>query len=285
MICLLAMEGGQCMHSCAIHPMLRGLVIRTVGFEEFACAGLVHRELPFAGLPLILVFGAPYLLSEASDSDQPLVSRRSFVAGLHETRTTSKTTGATWGVQIDLTPIGAYRILGLPLGDLANLVVDATEVFGDVIFQLEQQLFDARSWADRFDLIDAFLIERLLSGPRESTEIAWVWHQLRSTHGGVPIALLADELGWSRKRLIGACRDQLGLPPKMLGRVLRFQRLLALNGNADAASWSDLAIRSGYCDQAHLVREFRAFTGITPGMYRRDAASSGGTGGAAAVVG
>lgn len=67
----------------------------------------------------------------------------------------------------------------------------------------------------------------------------------------------------------------LGLSPKMLGRVLRFQHVLKLNDNDGSASWSDLAYKSGYCDQAHLVREFRAFTGITPGMYRRDAAAAG----------
>ncbi len=200
-----------------------------------------------------------------TDPDQPTVARRSFVAGLHETRTTWKTTGATWGVQIDLTPIGAYRIFGLPLSDLANLVVDATNLFGPGIAQLEQRLFDARSWDDRFDLIDGFLMAKLLVGPRESNEIAWVWHQVRSTGGNVRIALLADKLGWSRKRLISACRDQLGLSPKMLGRVLRFQHVLKLNDNDGSASWSDLAYKSGYCDRAHLVREYRTFTGIAPG--------------------
>lgn len=145
-------------------------------------------------------------------------------------------------------------------------MVDATDLFGHGIAQLEQRLFHGRSWDDRFDLIDGFLIAKLLVGPRESNEIVWVWHQVRSTGGNVRIALLADELGWSRKRLISACRDQLGLSPKMLGRVLRFRYVLKLNENDGSASWSDLAYKSGYCDQAHLVREFRAFTGITPGM-------------------
>lgn len=269
-------DGGTwAMHARPVHPMLRGLVERYGGFEENARVALIRRETPFAGAPLILTFGAPYLLSEASYPELPVVARRSFVAGLHQTFTTSETTGATWAVQIDLTPIGAYRIFALPMAELTNRVVATVDIFGPSIQELEQRLFQAGTWDERFDLIDAFLLKRLVTGPTESMEVAWVWRQLLAAYGNVPIASLADELHWSRKRLIGTFRDQLGMSPKMLGRVLRFQRALALDGQQQASSWSDLALRSGYYDQAHLIREFRAFTGITPGAYRRLGHSAG----------
>lgn len=267
--------GTWAMHARPVHPALRGLVERYGGFEENARIALVRREMPFAGAPLILTFGAPYLLSEASYPELPVVARRSFVAGLHQTFTTSETTGATWAVQIDLTPIGAYRIFALPMAELTNRVVETVDTFGPSIPELEQQLFHAGTWDERFNLIDAFLLKRLATGPTESMEITWIWRQLRDGHGTASIAALAEELQWSRKRLIGTFRDQLGMSPKMLARLLRFQRLLELDRQAEAIAWSDLALRSGYYDQAHLIREFRAFTGITPGAYRRLGHSAG----------
>ena len=266
---VMAGGGTWAMRTRPVPHALRELVLRYGGFEEGAHLALTRREMPYAGTPLILTFGAPYLLSEAIDPDRPAVSRRSFVAGIHETRTTSKTTGATWTVQIDLTPIGAYRIIGLPMIELTNRVVDAVEVLGPSILEFEQRLYHALTWEERFDIIDTYLLHRLDRGPRESPEITWVWRQLRAAHGDIEISALGEELQWSRKRLTRTFRDQLGVGPKMAGRILRFQRLLALDRSFPGASWSDLALRSGYFDQAHLIREFREFTGITPGAYRQ----------------
>lgn len=257
------------MHARSIHPALRGLVYRYGAFEDDGRAAMVHREMPFPGVPLILTFAAPYLLSEATNPDLPIVPRRSFIAGLHATRTASQTTGATWAVQVDLTPIGALRILGFPLGELANLVVPTNDLLGAGIDELEQRLYHANSWDERFDLMDRFLLRRLANNVREPSALTWAWHQLRASHGGAAIAELAAELQWSRKRLIGMFENQLGVSPKLLARMLRFQRLLTLDARSANASWAQLAREAGYFDQAHLIREFRDFAGITPGHYRQ----------------
>lgn len=59
-------------------------------------------------------------------------------------------------------------------------------------------------------------------------------------------------------------RQRVGVSPKTLSRIARFQNLLRLSGRDASRSWSDLAAASGYADQAHLVREFREFSGTTP---------------------
>ena len=56
----------------------------------------------------------------------------------------------------------------------------------------------------------------------------------------------------------------VGLSPKELSRIARFQNVLRLAGRNPAAGWADLAARCGYADQAHLVREFKALSGATP---------------------
>jgi AraC-like DNA-binding protein len=77
---------------------------------------------------------------------------------------------------------------------------------------------------------------------------------------------LAAELGWSRRHLAVRVHEELGMPPKALARVLRFERAVErLRAGDDLAA---LALDAGYYDQAHFNRDFRAFAGATPTDYR-----------------
>jgi AraC-like DNA-binding protein len=90
----------------------------------------------------------------------------------------------------------------------------------------------------------------------------------------VDVRALAAEVGWSRKHLAARFHEQVGLAPKALARVLRFRRALRLLGGAGAQR-SDVALRCGYYDQAHFNRDYRAFTGTTPGAWLRERAAGG----------
>ena len=97
-------------------------------------------------------------------------------------------------------------------------------------------------------------------------ELVWSWQRLLNSDGAVPVASLAEEVGWSRRHLAARFREHVGLPPKALARILRFERAAErLRRGADLA---DAALDSGYYDQAHFNRDFRAFAGLTPTEYR-----------------
>jgi AraC-like DNA-binding protein len=59
-------------------------------------------------------------------------------------------------------------------------------------------------------------------------------------------------------------RRELGLPPKTLARLVRFERAHRLTSRAATEGWAAVAADAGYYDQAHLIRDFRAFSGSTP---------------------
>src|SRR5262249_6504464 len=81
--------------------------------------------------------------------------------------------------------------------------------------------------------------------------------------GAVGIADLADDLGYSQKHVIHLFHDQVGVPPKLYARIVRFDRLMRHLKTGGRGTWADLALRFGYYDQAHLVREVRQFTGAS----------------------
>jgi AraC-like DNA-binding protein len=87
------------------------------------------------------------------------------------------------------------------------------------------------------------------------------------------VVALAEELGWSRRRLVACFREEIGLAPKALARVIRFDR--AVVRLRSGAALGELAHACGYCDQAHFNREFRQLAWMTPGEFRAASAPSG----------
>ena len=90
------------------------------------------------------------------------------------------------------------------------------------------------------------------------------------------IAAVARLVGWSRKHLAGRVHDAVGVGPRSWRRLIRFQRLTQRLAGAGTPDWATLALDAGYCDQPHMIREFREFAGLTPGGYVARSLPAGG---------
>lgn len=190
-----------------------------------------------------------------------------FATGLADTHAVVEQFGAIECVDLKLTPLGAYTLLGVPLDELTNAVVDLADVLGPDAARLTERLANTPGWPARFAVLDEFLLARARSGPVPSPQVRWAWRRLVETAGAVPVGELAQEVGWSRRHLVTRFRQQVGLPPKTLARVVRFESLLARLRRSGGAGWARLAAECGYYDQAHMNRDFREFAGTTPTEY------------------
>ena len=235
---------------------LAGRVTTYYGFEEETPEPVRQREGPGASVVVILTFEEHWLIDG--------VRHTSFVGGLHEQQVTTEHPGRSLGMQIDLDPLAARALVGVPLDELANRTVALEEIL-DAPFLVER-LATAPDWDSRFALLDDTLAPRLADVPA-SDEVAWAWRRLRETHGRIPVGELATELGWSRKRIVARFRDEIGLPPKTVARLLRFERARELAGTMP---WGELAFECGFSDQPHLIAEFRRITGRTPETFLQD---------------
>jgi AraC-like DNA-binding protein len=246
-------------------PALRRYVRRYYGFSERASGPVRRREGPGADVILLCSFGHEWRIGSATDPSRPVARIGSFVAGLHEGCVTTEHDGESHGLQVSLTPPGAYALLGLAMDELAGRTVDAAAVLG-ARERLVQELAELHDWPSRFALLDRALLRRLERARPPSTEVMWAWDRLVRDHGRAPIGNLTAELGWSRRRISSRFREEIGLPPKRAARLLRFERAKALLDRADR-SLADIALESGYYDQSHLSNEFRRISGVTPATY------------------
>ena len=238
----------------ALAPHVRSLA----GWYERADGPVTRDELPGGRIVLVLSFG-PSL-----DVD----GRRytSFAAGLHDRPAHTAHDGLGHGIQAYLSPLGGRRLFGMPMGELTGRTVELEDLIGPIAGELAERLAEAPDWAARFDIFERAIAERVLAAPPCPPQLEWAWQRLVESGGAVPIGGLAQELGWSRRHLAATFREQLGMSPKALARILRFERAVErLRAGDDLAA---LALDCGYYDQAHFNRDFRDFAGAPPSAYR-----------------
>lgn len=258
---------------------LRSVVRDYEGYVETAPQPVRRRELPGAQVVVIVNLGPPYrLLDPATPEDhaRAVEHKGGFVAGLDDSFAITESTGRAHCLQCNLTPLAAYRLFARPMSDLTRQVVAFDDLLGTEALLLTERLAGLPSWAERFALLDATLAGQLAEAPSPSPEVVWAWRQLARSGGQTPISLLTTELGWSAKRLIARFREQVGLPPKQMARLLRFQHAAAELSNTELPDWCEFAQRHGYYDQSHLINEFRQFAGDTPQGLARQRMSGGG---------
>jgi AraC-like DNA-binding protein len=234
------------------HPQLRGLVPR--GYAGFTEVTTPRR------LVLPATSSVPVVVKLVDSPYRP----PAFVMGAHGGYSVVEGDCALSYVEMLLDPLGAYRLLGLPMAELSGQLVDLVEVLGPEGRRLGEQLREAVSWPHRFALLDRFLLRRLEEGPQPSPEVGRAWEWLVASGGTVPIGQVAEEVGWSHKHLITRFRRQVGLRPKTAARLVRFDGVLGRLDGRQPLDWGLVAREAGYADQAHLIRDFHQFTGTTP---------------------
>lgn len=244
--------------------MLRGHVRGYTGYREHIRRPVRRREVPSGVVPLIISFGDPLDVALPGDREERRLV--SFLAGLHDVPAVTGHGGRQRGVQVNLTPLGAFTLFGTPMRELANRAVGLPELLGGQADELVGRLAAAPDWAARFALLDDVFVRRLSAGPEPAPEVARAWELLARSGGRTPVRELAHEVAWSRRHLVVRFTEQVGLPPKSAGRVLRFGRSVGMVTRG--VPLAEVATRCGFYDQAHFNRDFRAMAGCTPTRYR-----------------
>ena len=199
------------------------------------------------------------------DRAQPAADYTALIGGLHATPALITHEGAQSGVQVALSPFGCRALFGVTPGELSSIDVPADDVLGPLAGRARQCLLDAATWPQRFGALDA-LLARQVREPPVAPELVHAWRLIRSSRGTVAISTVATEIGWSARYLSRRFVTDIGLPPKLVARVVRFdhaRRLAASTGGTLA----DVAAATGYADQAHLARDFRDLAGCSPSAW------------------
>ena len=248
-------------------PSLRRFVGRYWGYRTLTDGPERRRESLSADAVLILCLDTDLGVVDRTRPDDRAPRYSSFVGGPDDACPVIEHDGEMAGVQVDLTPLAARMIFREPMHGLARGVVKLEDLLGPEAGRLEERLQAATSWNERFDLVEDVLARRLDEAAPPPADVERAWQRLNATHGQLTVTELAAELRCSRKHLASRFREHVGLPPKLVARMLRFRRAADLLLERPELTLADVAFGCGYYDQAHLDRDFREFAQTTPTAY------------------
>jgi len=166
-------------------------------------------------------------------------------------------------------PGAAFRMLGVSARETRDGTPLLDELWGRVGRELAQRIFEGRTLTERLAILNQTLTRHGVRtrDPRVMRAVS----QISQTHGATRMATLAAELGLGVRQLERLFDEHVGIGPKMLARVVRMQHAVKGLGRAPMAS---LSRASGYADQAHMIRDFEALAGVSPGELCRERAMS-----------
>ena len=170
-----------------------------------------------------------------------------------------------WSVGAQLSAGASDLLFGVPADKLAGRHTPLDLLWGRSAELMRDQLFAARGPEHQLDILESILAARLPRVRGLHPAVAQALERFQTTSD---VGAAAKAAGYSHRHFIELFLQGVGLTPRLFCRVLRFQRVLDRVTADQTASWTDLALASGYSDQSHFNREFREFAGVTPGEYR-----------------
>ena len=212
-----------------------------------------HRVLPDGCMDLLFDFMATG-------------SQRASVIGTMTRALTVATSGPVDLLGVRFRPGGFFGFFALDATELTDARVDLTNFWGQLAQEAWHRLGEATS-ASRIEILQEVLSARMNGRIHTDPFIHHCVARIETACGSLRIGDLAKSTGLSTRQLERKFAQRLGISPKTFARVVRFKGLEEATARRDPPDWARLAGDFGFADQSHLVREFKAFSGLTPTDY------------------
>lgn len=164
-------------------------------------------------------------------------------------------------------PGGAFPFLGPPPSELHGMHLSLEDLWGRAATELRDQVLEAPTPSEKLHALEAALLRRLRGDVDPHPAVRFALDRFHTTPNAVSVAKVTEAIGLSPRRFIQLFREQVGLNPKLYCRVRRFQEAIRAARSNGRIEWTTVALDAGYFDQAHFIHDFRAFAGISPGVY------------------
>jgi AraC-like DNA-binding protein len=199
-----------------------------------------------------------------------IIQPRSFVFGQIISPLEIEPTGHSGIIAARFHPDGFIPFASIPLEEMKNKAVDLITLFAKEGVLLEEQVLNAVSNEERITGIESFLLNKLQTAEVTDRIAACSVEVLLQTKGQLSVNELSEQLQINRRQLERKFSSVIGLSPKQLSKIIRLQATLKMMEQKNFTSLTTLAYENGYYDQAHFIKDFKEFTGISPKQFYAD---------------
>ena len=221
-----------------------------------------QRIVPDGCMEMIFHYGDLY--KQHIQNETFIIQPKCFVFGQITHPLDIEPTGETGIFAIRFHPDGFAPFITLPINDMENRAVPLQELFGKKGLHLEEEILNAVSNENRISIIESFLFKILMT-PRCINRITKSCVEIiLELNGQLSVDELSEQLIIHRRQLERNFSSVIGLSPKQLSKIIRIQSTLKMLVNEQFTSLTSLAYNGNYYDQAHFIKDFKEFTGISP---------------------
>lgn len=227
-----------------------------------------QRIVPDGCMEMIFHYGDLY--KQYFQNGSYIIQPKCFVFGQITHPLDIEPTGETGIFAIRFNPDGFAPFVTMPINHMENRAVPLQELFGKDGLHLEKEVLNASTNEDRVKIAESFLLKILItpkfidSITKSSVEI------ILQLNGQITVDELSDQLNIHRRQLERKFSSVIGLSPKQLSKIIRIQSTLKMLANNQFTSLTSVAYEGNYYDQAHFIKDFKEFTGMSPKNFYVD---------------
>ncbi len=245
-------------------PALRRLIRYYYQVETHLVGRAVLQPVPARSPQAIeFTFGTPYEVHRLDRSSVKNAHPIALIGAQTFRRVDLIMHGRVDAFTIVFQPGGMFGLFSVPAEKLTNEDFDGEAALGPGLGELERRLGDATSFTERVRVANEYLCAKrpafnALGG------IADAATEVLLTSGCIRVSGLAHQTGLGIRQFERRFRYEIGIPPKLYARIVRFESALRSKAASPETRWTDIAHSFGYHDQMHMVHDFNRLSGDSP---------------------
>ena len=258
-----------------LHPALHEYVLNILTVDLTLMDGISEVVTPFPPSPfqsLMFYCNDPVSMGRPGSANfetQPLV----LLTGPQLSRVNVKVHKRLRSIRVDFLPGAMYRILNVPMHELADSGFDALDFFDAEMQSVNERLQNIGTIQEGKNIVEEFLLKRVI-GLRKALPFDAAIRALLATNGAMSIEKTASLSCLSLKQFERTCKERIGMNPKFYARILKFSKAYRLREDFPQISWLQIAHEAGYFDQMHMIRDFKIFAGVNPSIIEQELLST-----------
>ena len=229
-----------------------------------------HKQTIVADGCIEMIFHYGDLYKQYAEDGSAIIQPRCFVIGQLTQPLEIEPTGETGIFSVRFHPEGFLPFATVPIRELENKAVSLAVLFGEDGRKTEQEILTATSTQNRIQLIELFLTRHLVSVEAIDRIVASTVETMLTANGQLQIDELTKQMSIKRRQLERKFSSTVGLSPKQLSKIIRLQATLKMLQTRQFTSLTAIAYQGEYYDQAHFIKDFKEFTGLTPKEFYGD---------------
>lgn len=257
---------------------LHHFVENLIYFDGLTTTHTLDRFLPDGNTEIIIdLTERPQYIYDNETLRELQVCRHAWVSGVRTKPITIPSGNGSRMLVVAFKKGRAHPFYRFPMREIVDTVAEADLIFGRAFCDLREHLLAACSVDQMFQLVERFLLGQIQDVSLTDNAVKCIEYAVSSIMrrpGMQGLHQLSDEIGYSQKHFIDLFQRQVGVTPRQYLKIMRFQKAICAIENQEQFHWSQVALESGYYDQAHFIQDFKRFSGFTPNEYMKRKAAT-----------